>query len=262
MSSDLMAMYWQTPPIARSIATAIFVVSVGIHTGMISYVWFYYQHALLFQIPPQIWRLATTWLLSGGNISIILDPYFVYMYLSQMETSSPRFTKKEDVVWYLMFVGTLIIIFDALIGLNSPFMLQALILALAYTGNQDARGQKTNFFFITIPSQLVPVAMLFATFIMGGGPMAVLHQLCGLLAAHLYDFLTRLWPEFGGGSNLIPTPGWLSRLVSSTERVQERAYGTAIRGAGSGSGSGAAAGAGNGPLPDAWRTRGKGQRLG
>lgn len=85
---------------------------------MISYVWFYYQHALLFQIPPQIWRLATTWLLSGGNISIILDPYFVYMYLSQMETSSPRFTKKEDVVWYLMFVGTLIIVSNALIRVS------------------------------------------------------------------------------------------------------------------------------------------------
>jgi Derlin-2/3 len=84
-------------------------------------------------------------------------------------------------------------------------------------------------------------------------------QVEGLVAAHLYDFLTRLWPEFGGGWNPIPTPAFVSRLVQ-TPRMFRRDYGTAIRP--TDSASGRTTGASTGPLPDSWRTRGAGQRLG
>jgi len=145
-----------------------------------------------------------------------------------------------------------------LLGWNSGFYLQGLILALAYTGTQDQRGVKANFFFLTVPAQLVPYTMILVTLLMAG-PMLVGIQLCGLFAAHLHDFLTRLWPEFGGGSNWFPTPAFLSRLVEPpTGGVEHRAYGTAIRPGAAGGG----AEGGGGPLPDAWRTRGKGQRLG
>jgi Derlin-2/3 len=77
----------------------------------------------------------------------------------------------------------------------------------------------------------------------------------------LHDFLTRLWPEFGGGSSLLPTPAFLSRIVE-TPRVFQRDYGTGIRATGpptSGSSTGASTGS---VLPDSWKTRGSGHRLG
>lgn len=145
------------------------------------------------------------------------------------------------------------------IGQHFTF-LQALILSLAYTNTQDARGMNTNFFFFTIPAQLVPYCMMLVTFLVSG-TNAFLLQLCGLLAAHFYDFLSRIYPEFGGGPNLIPTPAFLSPLVE-TPRIFQRDYGTAIHARGeqgSGSGTGASTG---GVLPDSWRTRGSGHRLG
>ncbi len=151
---------------------------------------------------------------------------------------------------------------DTAFGMHSGFYLQGLILALAYTGTQDQRGVKTTFFFVTIPAQLVPYTMMLVSLLMVG-PGILMIQLCGLFAAHLHDFLTRLWPEFGGGSNWIPTPAFLSRLVDAGERrIEHRSYGTAFQGAGAGAGSATGRESGSGPLPDSWRTRGRGQRLG
>lgn len=143
--------------------------------------------------------------------------------------------------------------------LGSFFFLPALILAMAYTATQDARGQRAGFFFFTVPAQLIPICMLGATLLMAG-PQAMLLQVTGLFAAHLHDFLTRLYPEFGGGSNWIPTPGFFAHLVT-TPRVLQRDYGTAIRSSQT-PGSSTGAQQGSGPLPDSWRTRGTGHRLG
>lgn len=129
---------------------------------------------------------------------------------------------------------------------------------MAYTATQDARGQKAGFFFFTVPAQLIPVCMMVGTLLMSG-PQGALLQLTGLVAAHLHDFLTRIYPEIGGGRNLAPTPAFFSRLVQ-TPRVLQRDYGTGInppQAAGSSTGAQPA-----GPLPDSWRTRGSGHRLG
>ncbi|OAA61716.1 centromere/microtubule-binding protein cbf5 [Niveomyces insectorum RCEF 264] len=266
--SDIMDGYRRLPPVSRGLATAIFVTSLGVYGGLVPAEWLYFHQQLIFRIPPQIWRFATSYLVTQPKLSILLDPYFVYSYASQLEIASPRFPRREDFVWYLAFASTVIILVDNLLGFQTGFYLQGLTLALAYTGTQDQRGMKANFFFLTIPAQLVPYAMMLVTFLMIG-PRGLLVQLCGLLAAHLYDMLSRLWPEFAGGSNLIPTPGFVSRLAgvaplgSSGARVEHRAFGTAIRrDPAPTTGTGTAREGGGAPLPDAWKTRGRGQRLG
>lgn len=137
----------------------------------------------------------------------------------------------------------------------------ALVLAVAYTSSQDDRGQKATFFIVTIPAQWIPYAMLLMTFVMAG-PDAAKIQATGLVAAHLHDFLTRIWPTFGGGRNLVPTPAFVKRMFQTTEAsVADRAYGTAFTPAQRTSGTSTGASAG-GVLPEAWRNRGSGHRLG
>ena len=138
---------------------------------------------------------------------------------------------------------------------SGGFFLHALIVALSYTVNQDKRGQKSTFLFFSVPAQALPYCIILMSLIMGGGIMTLL---TGIVAAHLHDFLTRLWPEFGGGRNLLPTPGFVSWLVQ-TPRVLQRRYGTAIRQPDASATSGASTGS---VLPDAWKTRGGGHRLG
>jgi Derlin-2/3 len=120
---------------------------------------------------------------------------------------------------------------------------------------------KATFFVITIPAQWMPYAMLLMTFVMAG-PGAAKIQATGLVAAHLHDFLTRIWPTFGGGRNLVPTPEFIKRRYQTTQpTVTSRPYGTAFaqpQRADSGPASGSSAGV----LPESWRNRGSGHRLG
>ena len=77
----------------------------------------------------------------------------------------------------------------------------------------------------------LPWAMIFFTFVLAGPPAALL-QGTGIPAAHLYDFLTRYWPEFGGGRNLLPTPGFVSRWFGgdpASSRVTVKKHGTVFR---------------------------------
>lgn len=135
------------------------------------------------------------------------------------------------------------------------------MLAFSYTSTQDDRDQKATFFVVTIPAQWIPYAMLLMTFVMAG-PGAAKIQATGLIAAHLHDFLTRLWPTFGGGRNFVPTPRFVKRMFQTTEAtVRDRSFGTAFtpaqRTAGPASGSSS-----GGVLPESWRNRGSGHRLG
>ena len=136
----------------------------------------------------------------------------------------------------------------------------ALVLALAYTSSQDERGQKATFFVITIPAQMIPYAMLLMTLVMAG-PEANKIQATGLVAAHLHDFLTRIWPTFGGGKNLVPTPQFVKRMFeTTTATVDNKAYGTAFTPAQRATAS--TSGSSGGVLPESWKSRGSGHRLG
>lgn len=255
--ADIMDAYWRAPAIARTFATAVLATSIACHMGIMPYGWIYFHYLELFRLPPQIWRPVTSFLLTSPQLGIVMDTYFVFQYASQLETTHPKFGRKEDFLWYLVFCGTVIIVL-AQYFLGSLYFLQALILAMCYTATQDQRGQKAGFFFFTVPAQLIPLCMMGASLLMAG-PQVMLLQLTGLVAAHLHDFLTRLWPEFGGGANWIPTPAFFARLVT-TPRFMQREYGTAIRNEPrAGTSTGAQA---RGPLPDSWKTRGSGHRLG
>jgi len=135
--------------------------------------------------------------------------------------------------------------------LNAYTFLPALSLAYAYTFAQDNPTRSVSFFIITFDSKYLPFAMLFMTFIIDG-PEAAAGQLTGLIAAHLYDFLTRIWPTFGGGTNYIRTPDMVKRWFAARPgSVQSRGFGHVVEG------RGRAAGApGSGVPPSTGRTTG------
>ncbi|KAK1835970.1 Der1-like family-domain-containing protein [Podospora conica] len=258
--AEIMDAYWHAPPFARTLTTAIVATSLSIHIlHVVPISWVYFDLGSVFKFPPEIWRFATAFFVSSPELGLIMDPYFAYQYLSQLERANTKFSRKEDMLWYLITVGVFIITFMRLAtGYWAGLYLHGLTIAMCYTAVQDSRGQKSNFFFFNVPAQAIPYCMLAWSMIASPGLIRL--QICGILSAHLHDFLTRLWPEFGMGPNLLPTPGFLSLLVQ-TPRFMKRDYGTAVRPkAGT---SGATTGASTGPvLPDSWKTRGSGHRLG
>ncbi|TRX88035.1 hypothetical protein FHL15_011090 [Xylaria flabelliformis] len=260
--SDVTTLYFSTPPVARTVATVVFLASVAVYTA--------------------IHRFATSFLITSKDLGVLFDTYFVYTYLSQIERNNAKFSKKEDLIWYLMFVGGVIICristaiavpgteedypcslagpsFANLIRLVNQLLtgavlyLHALLIAICYTATQDQRGMQAHFYVVTVPAQLMPWCMLLAQLLFAGWGSFML-GLTGIFAAHLHDFLTRIYPEFGRGTNLIPTPSFLSWIIRNP-RVTNTGFGTSYAPPVDNSGRG-------GPLPDSWRTKGPGRRLG
>ncbi|KYK58706.1 hypothetical protein DCS_05723 [Drechmeria coniospora] len=258
MADLSMDSYWQLPAMARTAATAAFALSICIHLGLVPGWWFVWYPRYLWMIPPQIWRFITSFLITGPKMGLLLDPYFLYSYMSQLEVNNPRFPRKEDMIWYLMFVGGTIMTLIYLSGFGFTSFLSALIVAMCYTTTQEQRGMKANYMVVTIPAQMAPYVMLLMNLLFPGGAMNLLLQIHGLLAAHLFDFLTTIWPQYGGGKNLLPTPAFLTTVVGGFVAVHHRlAVALGLRSpydvAPSGSGSAVA---------DNWRARGAGKRLG
>jgi Derlin-2/3 len=147
------------------------------------------------------------------------------------------------------------------LALRGYFFLQPLTLALAYTYSQDNPHRNISFIILTFPAKFLPYSMLFLTFVLEG-PDAALHQSMGLLGAHAFDFLTRIWPTFGGGRNWIQTPVFVKRAFGADNPApRQRGFGTAIPARDAAVPPAAAPGRGFG-FGGQWDGRGPGRRLG
>ncbi|OAL50914.1 DER1-domain-containing protein [Pyrenochaeta sp. DS3sAY3a] len=311
-----MDVFWTLPPVSRTItALAVSVSALG-YGGIISLYHYIFATPAVFttQMLPQVWRIFTAFLITKPKFGILMDPYLLYQYGSGLERESSRFSQPGDFFVYTIFVGSIIVVTEAVPGtegeypciscssvirkikkglvwcvsmvglslekacrmlsissggsvagvfLNAYTFLPALSLAYAYTFAQDNPTRQVSFFIVNFDAKFLPFALLFMTFIIDGQSQA-LSQATGLLAAHLYDFLTRIWPTFGGGKNYIFTPqivkGWFGVTPGS---VQNRGYGQAIQGGNRGAGAGPAASAGRSTgVSNQWGGMGPGRRLG
>lgn len=140
-------------------------------------------------------------------------------------------------------------------------MTSALYTAFAYTATQDEGGM-TRIFILDIPTRAVPLALCFMTFIGTQSVHAALVQATGIVVAHLYDFLTRLYPKFGGGVNILVTPTFVRRWFEpKVVSVSHKSHGTSYQPAAQPAAASGSAAPG-GVLPESWKSRGSGHRLG
>lgn len=136
----------------------------------------------------------------------------------------------------------------------------AMILALAYTYSQDNRRKKVSFFVVELEAKWLPWVLLLAALVLGGTG-AMIYEGTGIVAAHLYDFATRLYPTFGGGRNYFQTPAFLRRWFGGKDqRTQRKGYGAAY--APQAQPPTRPASGFSSAFSSPWSTRGQGRRLG
>ncbi|KAL7276591.1 hypothetical protein RUND412_000394 [Rhizina undulata] len=207
--ADLQAFIQQAPPISRVYAGLTFLLSLSANAlGLI------YPSTLVFWAPsvfnysrPEIWRPLSSFMLTGSGMSIIMETYS-----ANCETT--KFSRPGDYLMFLIFCGAVIL------GLNH-FLIggvvycRAMTMALAYyySAMEDA-SHKVNFFIATFPIKFLPPVMLFITFIQGGVHPTLI-EATGLIAAHLYLFLTKIWPQIGGGRDVIKTPQFIHNFFEN-----------------------------------------------
>jgi len=54
--------------------------------------------------------IALSFCISGEKLDLIMDPYFAYQNLRQLEVANPKFSKREDLLWYLLTVAGFMIV--------------------------------------------------------------------------------------------------------------------------------------------------------
>ncbi|KAF3042178.1 hypothetical protein E8E12_008621 [Didymella heteroderae] len=261
-----MDVFWTLPPVSRTITALSVAVSALGYGGIINMYQYIFATQFVFttKVIPQIWRVFTAFLITKPKFAILLDPYFLYQYGSALERESSRFAQPGDFFVYTMFVGSVIVqsitsdylptqlesMAEVVPGTEEEYpctshcvlfngytFLPALSLAYAYTFAQDNPTRQVNFFIVNFDAKFLPFALLFMTFVIDG-QNAALTQVFGLIAAHMYDFLTRIWPTFGGGKNYIFTPQIVKRWFGATPgTAQNRGYGYAVQGRGRETGS-------------------------
>ncbi|KAK6439695.1 hypothetical protein LTR95_004092 [Oleoguttula sp. CCFEE 5521] len=261
-----MDMFWAMPPVTRTLIAAAVGLSWPAHlinTPDPYYLYFLDYKVLTLKAFPELWRLVTPFLLTGPKLGLILDPYFLYQYGSELELRSSRFSDPGDFLVYMVFVSVVILVVCGYFMGGIMFM-SPLTLALAYTYAQENPQRQLSYFVVTFSAKYLPYCMLAMTFLMAS-PEAAFVQSSGLIAAHMYEFLAKIWPEYGGGRSIISTPVTVRRWFETPGgTAAARPYGTAISGntttvpqRATGSGGGWTSGAAG-----AWNARGSGRRLG
>jgi Derlin-2/3 len=104
MSDQVMEMFWRMPAVARTVSASALVLSLAVHMGLLSGYRVIYHTYYIFKILPELWRVPTSFLLTGSGLSMVFDTYFLYRYLSELEVSNRRFPRREDLIWYLICV--------------------------------------------------------------------------------------------------------------------------------------------------------------
>ncbi|KAF2720580.1 DER1-domain-containing protein [Polychaeton citri CBS 116435] len=262
-------MFWAAPPVARTITAAAVLLSVPTHMQLLNIYYMIFHPSLVFtlQTVPQLWRLVVPFFITGPRESMLMDPYFLFTLSRDLETGGVRFSEPGSFLVYLVFCG-IIIIFTAGCWLDARLFLSPLTLALAYTFAQENSNRPMTFFIVTFSAKWLPFAMLALSFVLSG-PQAALVQSTGLLAAHAYEFLTKIWPEHGGGQQWIKTPavvrGWFQQ---SPNAGQQRSGYQVFQGRSSGTVGGQSSSSGPNPAGGSFTTGfnagnyGTGRRLG
>ncbi|SMR60010.1 unnamed protein product [Zymoseptoria tritici ST99CH_1A5] len=254
--------FWAAPPISRTLTAATVLISVPGHLGFYNLVRVFFLSDYVFTVRqlPEVWRLVTTFLITGPQLGLIMDPFFLYHYSSQLETGSPRFSRPGAYAFYLMFVSIIILLTGG-VYLGGYALLHALSMALTYTFSQEDPNRTVGFFIVQMRAKYVPYASLVVTFLMAG-PFMTMIQATGILAGHAYEFFDKIWPTQGGGQQWIQPPQIVQKWFALPNNgAQPRAYGTAF--GGHNAGSQAAAQANRGIASgSAWNSRGAGRRLG
>ncbi|KAK6349676.1 hypothetical protein TWF696_005955 [Orbilia brochopaga] len=266
----------KTPPVTRFYAGVAFITSLtSLVFQIINPYLLIWHKSFMMRMPPQLWRLFTPFFLTGAGFAILFDTYMIWQYGSELE--SLHFASSGDFLYYLLFNGVIIILLNTFL-LGGMVFGPVMAVALSYSWGQRNRGKPLKFFFVQIKAQWLPFCIIAIAALQA--PSSSLVLMTGIISAHAYEFLTVLWPKFGGGTNLLPTPNWLKWSFEggpgtrSASAGGQRNYGTAFdsraqnapaprQSQGMFTGGARTTGSNTGySATAAWRNRGTGHRLG
>jgi len=264
--SDFATFISQAPPVSRVFAGLTFLLSFSSYILKLGVVHPYYltwYAPMVFNTTrPEIWRIATSFMITRPGMSIILTPFFLYKYCSDCETT--KFLRSGDLLAFVLFCGFVILLLNTFI-LQGMLLCGAMTMALAYYWTAlENKNNSVNFFIVRFPVKYLPWVMIFVTLVAEDVNSALVEG-TGIIAAHLYLFLTNIWPRVAGGRHVIYTPQWIHGLFEERSDPATRGIRAGVPPSVAATGPAGGAGATGRSMfapSGTWTHRGQGHRLG
>ncbi|KAF3442949.1 hypothetical protein FNV43_RR16867 [Rhamnella rubrinervis] len=234
--------YKSLPPISKTYGTLCLLTTTAFQLGLLNVAHIALLYPFVFT-RFQVWRLITNFFFLGKfSINFGIRLLMIARYGVQLE-KGPFDRRPADFLWMMMFGALTLLVLSIIPIFESAFLGISLVFMLVYVWSREFPNANINIYgLVTLKAFYLPWAML-ALDVIFGSP--IIPDLLGIIAGHLYYFLTVLHP-LSGGKNILKTPMWVRKVVSrwrigaqqtwptQTSRAQpqhaERNTGVAFRG--------------------------------
>ncbi|GAB2292422.1 ER-associated protein degradation protein [Dionaea muscipula] len=202
--------YHSLPPISKAYGTMCVVFTAAFQLGL-----YHPGHIALFYGPVfkrlQVWRLFTNFFFLGPfSMNFGIRLLMIARYGVQLE-QGPFDRRTADFLWMIIFGGSTLLVFAAIPLFRFPFLGISLVFMLVYVWSREYPNAQINIYgLFTLKGFYLPWAMIGLDVIFGS---PLLPNLLGIVAGHLYYFLTVLHP-LAGGKNILKTPYWIRKAVA------------------------------------------------
>ncbi|XP_062147495.1 derlin-1 [Alnus glutinosa] len=226
--------YKSLPPITKAYGTACLLMTTAYQIGLCNPLYIALEYKLVFS-HFQVWRLITNFFFLGGfSINFGIRLLMIARYGVQLE-KGPFERRTADFLWMMIFGAFSLLALAAIPFLWTPLLGISLVFMLLYVWSREFPNAQINIYgLVSLKAFYLPWAMLALDVIFGS---KILPDLLGIIAGHLYYFLTVLHP-LAGGKIMLKTPMWVHKLVARwrigaqpiTHAQPERTTGAAFRG--------------------------------
>nr|KJB54719.1 hypothetical protein B456_009G048000 [Gossypium raimondii] len=194
--------YKSLPPITKAYGTICLMTTVASHLGLYRLENIALIHELVFS-EFQVWRLLTNFFFLGNfSMNFGIRLLMIARYGVQLE-QGPFQRRTADFLWMMIFGAISLLALSIVPILRGAFLGISLVFMLLYIWSREFPNAQVNIYgLVALKAFYLPWAML-ALDVIFGSPLVP--DLMGIIAGHLYYFLTVLHP-LAGGRNIISTP--------------------------------------------------------
>ncbi|RDX58329.1 Derlin-1 [Mucuna pruriens] len=159
----------------------------------------------------QVWRLFTSFFFLGPfSLPFAIRLIMIAKYGVSLERG-PFDKRTADYVWMFIFGAFSLLVIAAVPILWFPFLGISLVYMIAYVWSREFPNARINIYgVVSLKGFYLPWALLGLDLIFGN---PIKPAILGMLAGHLYYFLTVLHP-LAGGKFKFKTPLWVHKIVA------------------------------------------------
>ncbi|WJX30462.1 ER-associated protein degradation protein [Trifolium repens] len=202
--------YHSLPPVSKTFGVACLMTTAAYYLNFYEAENIALFYGLVFK-RFQVWRLITNFFFLGPfSFPFAFRLIMIARYGVALERG-PFDKRTADYVWMLLFGALSLLVMAAIPYLWSPFMGISLVFMIVYVWSREFPNARINIYgLVTLKGFYLPWAML-ALDLIFGNPLKA--DILGMVAGHLYYFLTVLHP-LAGGKFKFNTPLLVHKIVA------------------------------------------------